>query len=126
MDGEFGSTGYAREELRAELSSVFMCQRLGINYNLENDQSHIENSAAYLNSWTKLLQNDKSELFKAAADASKITSYLIDGKSFEKDKAQTLTQQKTTQQEQVQQHMKQDQINQQRIMQQQVEIDLSR
>ena len=77
-----GKTNYAKEELRAELSSVFMCQRLGISYKLENDQSHIQNSAAYLKSWIKVLKEDKKELFKAASDASKITAFLINGKNF--------------------------------------------
>lgn len=85
MSGSFGSESYAKEELRAELSSVFMCQKLGISYNLENDQSHIENSAAYLNSWMKTIKNDKKEFFNAVKDATKITNFLIDGKSFEND-----------------------------------------
>ena len=84
-----GKDNYAKEELRAELSSVFMCQRLGIKYTLENDHTHIKNSAAYLKSWIKVLKNDKSELFKAATDASKITAFLVYGKSFDKTKILT-------------------------------------
>lgn len=82
-DKDFDRVGYAKEELRAELSSVFMCQRLGISYQLENDQTHIENSAAYLKGWKNVLTNDKAEFFKAASDANKITAFLVDGKSFE-------------------------------------------
>lgn len=77
---------YAKEELRAELSSVFMCQKLSIKYTLENDQSHIKNSAAYVKSWINVLKNDNKELFKAATDANKITQFLIKGKAFEKAK----------------------------------------
>jgi antirestriction protein ArdC len=47
--------GYAKEELRAELSSVFMCQRLGISYELENDQTHIENSVSKKQAYLTLL-----------------------------------------------------------------------
>ena len=83
-DKEDDRTGYAKEELRAELSSVFMCQRLGISYKLENDQTHLENSAAYLKGWKGLLTNDKAEFFKAASDANKITAFLVDGKSFDR------------------------------------------
>ncbi|VVH62878.1 diguanylate cyclase/phosphodiesterase (GGDEF & EAL domains) with PAS/PAC sensor(s) [uncultured Gammaproteobacteria bacterium] len=83
-DKDFNRMGYAKEELRAELSSVFMCQRLGISYELENDQTHIENSAAYLKGWKNILKNDTNEFFKAARDANKITSFLVDGKSFER------------------------------------------
>jgi hypothetical protein len=61
-----------------------MCQRLGISYELENDQTHIENSAAYLKGWKNILKNDTNEFFKAARDANKITSFLVDGKSFER------------------------------------------
>lgn len=83
-DKTFDKNGYAKEELRAELSSVFMCQRLGISYQLENDQTHIENSAAYLKGWKSILKDDKAEFFRAAGDANKITAYLVDGKSFER------------------------------------------
>ncbi len=87
-DKDLNRTNYAKEELRAELSSVFMCQRLGISYQLEKDQTHIENSAAYLKGWKGILNNDKAEFFKAAKDANKITDYLIDGKPFERLKKQ--------------------------------------
>jgi antirestriction protein ArdC len=82
-DKDFDRIGYAKEELRAELSSVFMCQRLGISYQLEKDQTHIENSAAYLKGYKDILTNNKAEFFKAAKDANKITAYLVDGKGFE-------------------------------------------
>ena len=87
-DKDLNCASYAKEELRAELSSVFMCQRLGISYQLEKDQTHIENSAAYLKGWKSMLNNDKAEFFKAARDANKITAYLVDGKSFERLKKQ--------------------------------------
>lgn len=92
-DKDLNRTGYAKEELRAELSSVFMCQRLGISYQLEKDQTHIENSAAYLKGWKDILNNDKSEFFKAARDANKITAYLVDGKSFKRTLNKTNNQQ---------------------------------
>jgi antirestriction protein ArdC len=90
-DKDLNRASYAKEELRAELSSVFMCQRLGISYQLEKDQTHIENSAAYLKGWKSMLNNDKAEFFKAAKDANKITAYLVDGKSFERFKKQEKT-----------------------------------
>lgn len=60
----------AKEELRAELSSVFICAELGINYD-------VQNHASYLNSWLKVLKEDKSELWNAAADSNKITDAII-------------------------------------------------
>lgn len=95
MGNIVGTQDYAREELRAELSSVFMCQRLGISYKLENDQSHIENSAAYLKGYQNILKNDKAEFFKAATVASKITDYLVDCKDFEKVKFNSNNKQQT-------------------------------
>jgi hypothetical protein len=34
--------------------------------------------------WKNILKNDTNEFFKAARDANKITSFLVDGKSFER------------------------------------------
>ena len=70
MDNAFGSTAYAKEELRAEMASLFLSYRLGIPF-------AIDQHAAYVGSWITLLKNDKNELFRAARDAEQITEYLI-------------------------------------------------
>jgi antirestriction protein ArdC len=57
----FGTPEYAREELVAEIGSAFVCARLGIA------GEHIDNHAAYLASWLKVLRGDKRAIFKAAA-----------------------------------------------------------
>jgi antirestriction protein ArdC len=61
---------YAREELRAEIASVFVCSYLGIPY-------EIENHASYIDIWLDALKNDKKEIFKAASNAQKIADYII-------------------------------------------------
>ena len=66
---DYGSPTYAKEELRAELASTFLSADLGIPMNTQNH-------AAYIGSWLKALKEDKSEIFKAANDASKIAKYL--------------------------------------------------
>ena len=66
---DFGSPTYAKEELRAELASTFLSADLGIPMNTQNH-------AAYIGSWLKALKEDKTEIFKAANDASKIAKYL--------------------------------------------------
>jgi len=66
----FGDLNYAREELRAELASVFLLAERGIPHNAE---SH----AAYLNSWLEALRNDKHEIFRAARDAHKAADLLL-------------------------------------------------
>lgn len=71
--GQFGSEGYAREELRAELASTFLCGELGIA-TTGSDEQH----AAYVKSWISALKNDYNEIFRAAADAEKICNYLYE------------------------------------------------
>lgn len=65
----FGSQGYAREELRAEIASYILCSELALDYDPGN---HI----SYIASWVAALKEKPSEIFKAAADAGKITQYL--------------------------------------------------
>lgn len=67
--GSFGSVEYAKEELRAELSSYFMADKLGIPH---DPGQH----AAYVKSWIRVLQEDKNEIFRAARDAEKIVEYV--------------------------------------------------
>ena len=71
--GQFGSEGYAREELRAELASTFLCGELGIA-TTGSDEQH----AAYVKSWVSALKNDYNEICRAAADAEKICNYLYE------------------------------------------------
>lgn len=66
----FGSEGYAREELRAELASMILGDELGIGH--DPDQ-HV----AYVASWIKVLKEDPLEIFRAAADAEKIQGYVL-------------------------------------------------
>lgn len=71
MSAFFGTPEYAREELRAEIVSMFLCRDLSIS-NLQMDEQH----AAYVDSWIKALRKDPNEIFRAAADSEKICDYL--------------------------------------------------
>jgi antirestriction protein ArdC len=71
----FGDTKYAKEELRAELASVFIAAEKGIPHDPENH-------AAYVGSWIQALKQDKNEIFRAAHDASKAADLLL---SLERD-----------------------------------------
>lgn len=62
----------AREELIAELSSCFLCADLGIAPELEPRPDH----ASYLQSWLKVLTEDKRAIFQAAAHAQRAVAYL--------------------------------------------------
>lgn len=66
----FGDVNYAREELRAELASVFLAAERGIPHNPEQH-------AAYVGSWIKSLKEDKNEIFRAAHDASAAADFLL-------------------------------------------------
>ena len=62
----------AREELIAELGSCFLCADLGIVPELEPRPDH----AAYLQSWLKVLGDDRRAIFSAAAHAQRAVAYL--------------------------------------------------
>lgn len=70
---KFGSEDYAREELRAEIASIFIQKELNID--LKNED--VENHQAYVNSWIKILKRDPNEVYKAASDSEKITDRII-------------------------------------------------
>lgn len=74
INNRFGSDKYSREELVAELTSVFLCAECG----LENVV--FDNSAAYINSWLRQLRGDKKLVVVAAAQAQKATDYILNRK----------------------------------------------
>lgn len=67
------SPEYAFEELVAEFSSHFVGAELGIPY----DAKQHENQAVYLEGWLKAFKEDKTFLFKAAAQAAKAAEYQL-------------------------------------------------
>src|ERR1700722_5277327 len=73
----FGDTNYAKEELRAELASLFLAAHRGIPHDPEQH-------AAYVNSWIGALKRDKNEIFRAAHDASTATDFIL---ALERDKS---------------------------------------
>lgn len=66
----FGSEAYAKEELRAEIASLMLGEKLNIGH---DPGQHV----SYVGSWIKVLQEDPREIFRASADAEKITQYLL-------------------------------------------------
>jgi antirestriction protein ArdC len=65
----FGSKGYAREELVAEMGSAFLCAALGIVPTVRH--------ADYLASWLDVLREDNRAIFRAASQASKAADWLL-------------------------------------------------
>ena len=75
----FGDISYAKEELRAELASVFLAAERGIPHDPEQH-------AAYVRSWINVLKQDKNEIFRAAHDASRAADFLL---ALERDRSIT-------------------------------------
>lgn len=69
LSAAFGSRGYAREELVAELGSAFLCAALGIVPTVRH--------ADYLGSWLAVLREDNRAIFRAASQASKAADWLL-------------------------------------------------
>ena len=73
LSGSIGTEGYAREELVAEISSMFISGETGI----PQTEEHFKNHAAYIAGWISLLSSDNNALFKAVSDANKVAEYLL-------------------------------------------------
>jgi len=75
----FGSEGYAKEELRAEIASMILGDALGIGH---SPKQH----TAYAGSWIKILQDDPKEIFRASSEAEKIYDSVL---AFEQKQVQS-------------------------------------
>ena len=74
LSGAFGSAEYAEEELRAEIASMFLEQDLGV----AASDKHIENNSAYIGAWKSKIKEDPNVLFKAIADAERMTKFVME------------------------------------------------
>ena len=59
------------EELVAEMGAAYLCGHAGI------ENSVIDNSAAYINSWLSKLKSDKTLVVQAASQAQKAADYIL-------------------------------------------------
>lgn len=73
VTGEFGSEEYAKEELRAEIASAYICAELGIDTSMNEN-----NNVAYIQSWSTAIKNNYKYLEDAVKDADKICNYVIE------------------------------------------------
>ena len=71
MTALHGSEEYAKEELRAEIASMMIGRTMNI---VQDPEQH----AAYVGSWIKALQDDPTEIFKAAREAEKIHTFVME------------------------------------------------
>lgn len=70
-EGCFGSENYSKEELVAEMTAAYLCGYTQIV------QKTIDNSAAYIKSWLRKLQDDPKMVILAAAQAQKATDFIL-------------------------------------------------
>lgn len=68
----FGTEEYAMEELVAELGAAFLCAETGID-------GRAEFHASYVESWLRVLKNDKRAIVTAASAASKAAEFVLRG-----------------------------------------------
>ncbi len=64
---------YSLEELVAEIGASFLCAETGIL------PATIDNNSAYIYNWLRVLENNKSFIFRAASAAQKGVDYIIGG-----------------------------------------------
>jgi antirestriction protein ArdC len=69
LGNAFGTAGYAREELVAEMGSAFLCAALGIVPTVRH--------ADYIGAWLAILREDNRAIFRAASAASRAAEWLL-------------------------------------------------
>lgn len=70
---KWGDEAYAVEELRAEICSAILAAETGVPMS----QAHIDNHAAYLQNWIKVVAADPMAIFSAAKDAEAMAEYML-------------------------------------------------
>lgn len=70
LSHSYGSKGYAKEEMRAEIASMILGEELGIGHDAGQH-------AAYVGNWVMLLRNEPMEIIRAAADAERIHAFVM-------------------------------------------------
>ena len=67
------STAYAREELVAEIGSMF----ISCAAKIPQSEEVFNNHASYVDGWLECIKNDPNAIFKAAADANRAADYIL-------------------------------------------------
>lgn len=71
---KFGSEDYSKEELVAEIGSAFLMNTIGIE-----TPKTFKNSAAYIQGWLKVLENNPKMIVSAAGKAEKAVKFILTG-----------------------------------------------
>lgn len=73
LSTDHNSKEYAKEELVAEMTSVFVSAETGI----PQTEEHFQGQADYIQSWMKMLKEDPNVLFRAAAAANRASEEIL-------------------------------------------------
>jgi antirestriction protein ArdC len=68
----FGTEDYSKEELIAEIGSAFLMNHIGIE-----TSKTFKNSAAYIQSWLRVLKDDNRFIVSASSKAEKAMKYIL-------------------------------------------------
>ena len=79
LKGQYGSKGYAREELVAEMAGAFVCAALQIAPTVRH--------ADYVACWLDVLREDKRAIFRAASMASKAADFILESEHSDQQQA---------------------------------------
>lgn len=71
-NARFGTDAYAFEELCAEIGAAYLCSELAVP-----QADDLNNTAAYLASWLRVLRNDPHAIFRAATMGSRAADMLL-------------------------------------------------
>lgn len=69
----FGSEGYSKEELVAEIGASFLCNHTQI----DDGKDLFENSVSYISGWLSVLRNDPKMIVSAASKAQKAVDFIL-------------------------------------------------
>jgi antirestriction protein ArdC len=81
-DARFGSDVYSKEELIAEFTASFVGNITGIL-----DQVQLENSAAYVANWLKVLKDDRKLIVAAASAGQRAADYILRDSAGQEDES---------------------------------------
>ncbi len=70
ISNAFGTPGYAKEELVAEMTSAFLAMETGIPFDDDNHK-------AYIQHWADVLEKDENAIFRAAKDAGAAANFML-------------------------------------------------
>lgn len=76
LSGAFGTEGYAREEVRAEMAAAIVATTLNLAGHVEHPHDD-DATDAYLLSWVNALKREPKEVLDSARDAQKIADHLL-------------------------------------------------